>query len=102
MRRALLRVHGSRRQNMRTPNEPSPSRRSLLIAAAGAAPLLVLTPSADAAKKVSQAAARYQSTPKGDQFCGNCAHFVPPTACKLVEGGISPGGWCGLFAKKAS
>jgi hypothetical protein len=87
---------------MRTPNEPGPSRRTLLIAAAGAAPLLDLTPSADAAKKVSQAAARYQSAPKGDQFCGNCDHFVPPTACKLVEGGISPGGWCGLYAKKAS
>ncbi len=78
-----------------------PSRRTVLIAAAAAAPLLALTPSADAAKKVSQGAAQYQSAPKGDQFCGDCAHFIAPTACKLVEGKISPGGWCRLWAKKA-
>lgn len=77
------------------------SRRTILIAAAGAAPLLALTPSADAANKVLQSAAQYQSTPRGNQFCGDCAHFVPPTGCKLVEGKISPGGWCRLFAKKA-
>ena len=80
---------------------PGLSRRTVLIAAAGAAPLLTLAPSAHAAKKVSQGAAQYQSTPKGDQFCGDCAHFVPPTACKLVEGNISAGGWCRLWAKKA-
>ncbi len=80
---------------------PGLSRRAVLIAAAGAAPLLALAPSAHAAKKVSPGAAQYQATPKGDQFCGDCAHFVRPTACKLVEGTISPGGWCRLWAKKA-
>ena len=87
---------------MRDLNEnPGPTRRTVLIAAAAVAPFLALTPSADAAKKVSQQAASYQSTPKGDQFCGNCGHFIPPTACRLVEGRISPGGWCRLWAKKA-
>ena len=76
------------------------SRRIILIAAAAAAPLLVGTSRGEAAVKVSQFAVRYQPTPKGDQFCASCAHFVPPTACKLVEGNISPGGWCRLWAKK--
>jgi hypothetical protein len=87
---------------MRDPHEkPGPNRRTVLIAAAGAAPLLALTRSAAAAKKVSQEAASYQSTPKGDQFCGNCTQFIAPTECRLVEGRISPGGWCRLWAKKA-
>ena len=87
---------------MRDQNEnPHFSRRTVLIAAAGAAPLLALTRSAGAAKKVSQEAVNYQPSPKGDQFCGNCGHFIPPTACRLVEGRISPGGWCRLWAKKA-
>jgi hypothetical protein len=86
---------------MRDLNEiPRLSRRTILIAAARAAPLIALAPGAHAAKKVSQEAASYQSTPKGEQFCGGCAHFVRPTACGLVEGPISPGGWCRLWAKK--
>ena len=62
--------------------------------------MLALAPSAHAANKVSQGAAQYQATPKGDQFCANCAHFVAPTACKWVAGEISPGGWCRLYKKK--
>jgi high potential iron-sulfur protein len=80
---------------------PGFSRRTVLIAAAGAAPLLALAPNGDAATKVSKEAAQYQSAPKGDQFCGDCAQFMPPTACQVVEGKISPRGWCRLWAKKA-
>jgi hypothetical protein len=50
--------------------------------------------------KISQATARYQGTPKGDQRCEGCANFQPPNACKFVEGHISPNGWCQLFVKK--
>jgi len=76
------------------------NRRTVLIAAAGAAPLLAGIAGVEAAANVSQVAAHYQTTPKGDQFCGNCAHFVPPTACKLVEGGISPGGGADCMRKR--
>jgi hypothetical protein len=53
-----------------------------------------------ARQKISQADAKYQSTAKGDQRCDGCISFQPPNACKFVEGDISPGGWCELFASK--
>ncbi|HYP68356.1 MAG TPA: high-potential iron-sulfur protein [Thiobacillaceae bacterium] len=56
--------------------------------------------SPSAAAKVSQAQAKYQSQPKGDQMCGNCANFIAPDSCKLVEGKVSASGWCTLWARK--
>ena len=62
-----------------------------------------------AAKTVSQAQAQptfkqadvmYQTKPKDDQRCGLCASFAPPNACQLVQGTISPTGWCQLFSPK--
>ena len=43
---------------------------------------------------------QYQEKPKGTQECDGCLHFVPPNACKLVEGPINPTGWCALYAQK--
>ncbi len=65
------------------------------------------TPSADAAApastgKMSQASVQYQTQPKGAQKCGGCLHFIAESnSCKLVEGQISPDGWCSLWAQKA-
>ncbi len=54
------------------------------------------------AKKVAQATVQYQPQPKGDQKCSGCMHFIAESnTCKLVEGQISPEGWCSLWAKKA-
>ena len=84
----------------------SMSRRRLLLrgvaCTAGGAALLSPLTSAKAAKaaKVSQASVAYQTSPKADQQCSNCAQFVPPNACNFVEGDISPSGWCQLWAKK--
>jgi hypothetical protein len=50
--------------------------------------------------KVPQKTAAYQDKPKGDQRCDGCTNFQPPNGCKLVEGEISPQGWCSLFTKK--
>jgi hypothetical protein len=50
--------------------------------------------------KISQATANYQNTPKGEQRCDRCVNFQPPSACKFVQGDISPSGWCQLFVKK--
>lgn len=60
-------------------------------------------PSAPAASvKVSQASVQYQTQPKGDQKCSECLHFVAESnTCKLVEGQISPDGWCTLWVRKA-
>jgi hypothetical protein len=58
------------------------------------------TAAADAAK-LSQDAAAYQSSPKNGQRCMDCSFFVSPAACKLVDGTISPAGWCKFYAKKS-
>lgn len=81
------------------------SRRSLLhgVAGAGLAPLLARTAKAQPARaqaKVSKEAVDYQDHPKGGERCDNCTFFDPPDACALVEGRISPQGWCRLWAEK--
>lgn len=54
------------------------------------------------AKKLPPASVQYQAQPKGDQKCSGCAHFiVESSTCKLVDGQISPEGWCSLWLKKA-
>jgi hypothetical protein len=75
------------------------SRRTVLIAAAGAIPLALCATGAKAAK-MSQSAVRYQATPKDGKQCSDCKLFVAPNACKNVEGDIAPAGWCALWVKK--
>lgn len=73
----------------------------------GAAPAGSPATSADSAApaatgKVSQASVQYKTQPKGEQKCGNCVNFIAESnTCKLVEGQISPDGWCTLWAQKA-
>jgi hypothetical protein len=78
------------------------SRRTLLrhaVGAAGATATLCAQPHrAGAAIKISKAAVAYQDQPDGDKECAKCAQFEPPVACKLVDGPISPQGYCRLFA----
>jgi hypothetical protein len=50
---------------------------------------------------MAQKIAEYQETPKGDQQCSNCNLFQEPNACTLVDGEISPKGWCKFWVKKA-
>jgi hypothetical protein len=77
------------------------SRRTVLMAAAGAAPVLALmTDSAEA--KMAQKSVQYQTTPKDGHQCDACNFFVAPNACKMVDGDIAPTGWCALWVKKAS
>ncbi len=56
---------------------------------------------AAAQTKMSQASASYQDSPKGQQSCATCALFTPPDGCKMVEGTISPHGWCSVFTAKS-
>ena len=55
---------------------------------------------ADAQSRIAQKLVQYQETPKGPQECDNCLQFVVPGSCKVVEGKISPKGWCQLYAPK--
>jgi hypothetical protein len=64
---------------------------------------------AEAAASMTPAAAKYQTTPKNGQHCIGCQLYIPaktnPTTakgtCQVVEGAISPNGWCQLYAPKA-
>jgi hypothetical protein len=79
------------------------SRRTLFRnAAALAGGLAVLIGSAmPALAKMAQAAAGYQATTKGDQNCAGCALFQAPGSCTLIDGAISPTGWCKFFSKRS-
>lgn len=75
-------------------------RRALLgvgLAAAGGA---LCARAAAQQPKISKSQASYQDTPKGEQQCDRCAHFMAPDSCKLVEGKISRSGWCSLYSAK--
>jgi len=48
-------------------------------------------------QKLSQAAAEYQSRPRNGLTCAACSLFRKPRACEVVEGDISPSGWCRFF-----
>ena len=80
------------------------SRRRLLgqvaLAAGGAAVLGTAATKRANASQVPQKLVGYQETPHGTQECDNCAQFLPPSACKVVEGTINPKGWCKVYVKK--
>jgi hypothetical protein len=63
--------------------------------------------SALAQAKASKQAMQYQDQPKNGQKCDTCVQFVPgpqPGAngtCKVVEGPVSPNGWCIAYVKKS-
>ncbi len=82
------------------------SRRNLLRSAtmmAGAAAAFAATIAATPAEadKMSQKGAQYQDTPKTGQQCDGCALFKAPASCTIVDGTISPNGWCRFFSKKS-
>ena len=80
--------------------EKGVSRRTVLLAAAAATPVLALmTTGAEA--KMAQAAVKYQTTPKDGKQCDGCNFFVAPNSCKMVDGEIAAAGYCNLWVKKA-
>jgi hypothetical protein len=76
------------------------SRRNVLIAAAGATPLLALM-SGSAEAKMAQTAVKYQASPNNGKQCSGCNLFIAPNSCKSVAGDIAPTGWCSIWVKKA-
>ena len=61
-----------------------------------------LSTRAIADSKTPQKAAMYQEQPKDGKMCSTCMQFQAPDACKLVDGKISPNGWCQLYTPKAA
>jgi len=54
-----------------------------------------------AQQKAAKEAMKYQDKPNGDKQCSNCSQFVAPGSCKIVEGAVSPSGYCIAWVKKA-
>jgi hypothetical protein len=83
------------------------SRRGILRGAAmiaGGGTIAIVAGAAQPARattKLTQKAANYQSTPKGNAHCNNCGLWIAPTDCKVVVGPVNPTGWCSLYAAKA-
>jgi len=82
------------------------SRRTILLAAAGAVPVLAMMTGA-AEAKMAPTAAGYKAEPKtmADgtvRQCDGCNFFQAPNACKMVDGEIAPTGYCNLWVKKAA
>ncbi|MFA5172062.1 MAG: high-potential iron-sulfur protein [Sulfuriferula sp.] len=85
-------------------NQPV-SRRSFLkgaalLASISVVPALVVSKEA-AAAKTPKAAMQYQDSPKNGAECSTCVQFIPGKKgqCKIIEGDISPKGWCLAYAK---
>lgn len=55
---------------------------------------------ASAQQKIAPNLVQYQDTPKGALECDKCVQFVAPAACKIVDGKISPKGYCVAYAPK--
>lgn len=48
--------------------------------------------------KMSKQQAEYQDGPKGIQSCATCSLFDEPDQCRIVDGKVSPNGWCKAYA----
>jgi anaerobic selenocysteine-containing dehydrogenase len=83
----------------------SVSRRDFLNVAAASGGTLITVGQAGRAfaapKKFSQQQAHYQTVPKSGQRCQNCALWQSPTSCQVVDGQVSPAGWCMLYQGKS-
>ena len=81
----------------------SMSRRALLGSTTAMAAVMILagTRTGRAQAKMPKQTAQYQDSPNGDQKCQGCRFFIESGSCRLVEGEISPNGWCRLFQPKA-
>jgi High potential iron-sulfur protein len=82
-----------------TPNQSRKAFLGSVILLPALAALGTAAANADAAKS-SQASMQYQSTPKDGKHCSGCNFFIPGESatangtCKIVDGTISPTGWC--------
>ncbi len=59
------------------------------------------------ASKTSQASMHYQTTPSDGKQCSGCNFFTPGSSasgngsCKIVDGSISPSGYCIAYSAKS-
>lgn len=87
------------------------SRRSFLKGSALLASIAVVSATGAMTKSayagVPKASVHYQDKPNGNAECSNCIQFIPGSSakangtCKIVDGVISPHGWCVAYSAKA-
>jgi hypothetical protein len=81
------------------------SRRSMLrgmvLLASGTLAAGVIHMKPAYAQKMAKDAVKYQDSPKDGQKCSDCVYFQAPSGCGVVEGSVSPNGWCTLYNKKS-
>jgi High potential iron-sulfur protein len=81
------------------------SRRSMLrgaiLLASGTLAASVIQVRPAYAQKMSKADAKYQETPKDGAKCSTCVYFKAPADCGVLEGKVSPEGWCTMYNKKS-
>lgn len=54
----------------------------------------------EAPSKMSKEGAQYQDKPQDNRKCADCANFIADSkTCKVVDGDISPQGWCIFWAQ---
>lgn len=77
------------------------SRRDLLAWTLVAPLAAGLATQARAQVKMSKKLAHYQDHPNGNKQCSNCQFFqASENKCTIVQGDISPNGYCIHFEKK--
>ena len=81
------------------------SRREVLQLAPVCVALILALPSvaprpAEAQQKVPKETVKYQESPKEGHECSGCSNFMAPGSCKVVDGTISPHGWCSIWTPK--
>ena len=68
---------------------------------------LVVAPAHADGSKSSQASMHYQTTPNDGKQCSGCNFFIPGSSatangsCKIVDGSISPNGYCIAYSAKS-
>lgn len=78
--------------------------KALMLPALAAAMVGTMLTTAEA--KASKATVKYQSSPKGAAKCSGCKFFIAGKSktamgtCQIVDGAISPNGWCTAYTKK--
>ena len=76
------------------------SRRSILKAGFALA-AAAMSEGLAAQQKIAQNMVQYQESPKDGKECDQCAQFVAPGSCKVVDGKINPKGYCVAFTPKS-
>ncbi len=108
----MLFFHNKEVYTMNDSEDFKHSRRNMLksvaiMAGTAAVAGLAGHQTAHAASKLPKSAVKYQDKPNGDKQCSKCVQFIPGKSasadgtCKVVEGTISPHGYCIAFSPKA-